>query len=234
MNKNNVNVYTYILVLLLLLASVTMTHDAKAQCGQTTITQSTSQDINGGFTCGAIPVAYFRAFELSTFGINDDFNVCAVEVGVFGGSNPIPQPLTVNLYTSNPAFPDGALTQIGTTDYELNDGFGIVSIPVSGNAPAGSELVVEIFSPNGNDFIIGINGSPETGESYIQSTPCGFPQITPTEDAGGPFAHYVMNVVGTESPARSVPTLSEWGLIAMAGILALAGLIVIKRRKVTA
>jgi len=32
----------------------------------------------------------------------------------------------------------------------------------------------------------------------------------------------------------SVPTLSEWGLIAMAGILCVAGYIVIRRRKVTA
>jgi len=35
-------------------------------------------------------------------------------------------------------------------------------------------------------------------------------------------------------PQRDVPTLSEWGLIAMAGILGIAGLIVIRRRKVTA
>ncbi len=32
----------------------------------------------------------------------------------------------------------------------------------------------------------------------------------------------------------NVPTLSEWGLIAMAGILGLVGFMVIRRRKVTA
>jgi hypothetical protein len=32
----------------------------------------------------------------------------------------------------------------------------------------------------------------------------------------------------------NVPTLSEWGMIAMAGILRIAGFIVIRRRKVTA
>ena len=37
-----------------------------------------------------------------------------------------------------------------------------------------------------------------------------------------------------DSEARSVPTLSEWGLIAMAGVLGLVGFIVIHRRKVTA
>ncbi len=33
---------------------------------------------------------------------------------------------------------------------------------------------------------------------------------------------------------RNVPTISEWGLITMAGILGLVGFIVIRRRKVTA
>lgn len=33
---------------------------------------------------------------------------------------------------------------------------------------------------------------------------------------------------------RNVPTLSEWGLIAMAGILGIVGFMVIRRRKVTA
>ena len=33
---------------------------------------------------------------------------------------------------------------------------------------------------------------------------------------------------------RSVPTLSEWGLIAMAGILGIVGLLAIHRRKLVA
>lgn len=33
---------------------------------------------------------------------------------------------------------------------------------------------------------------------------------------------------------RNIPTLSEWGMIAMAGILGIAGFIVIRKRKVTA
>ena len=32
----------------------------------------------------------------------------------------------------------------------------------------------------------------------------------------------------------SIPTLSEWGLIAMAGILEILGFMIIRRRKVTA
>jgi len=33
---------------------------------------------------------------------------------------------------------------------------------------------------------------------------------------------------------RNVPTLSEWGLIAMAGVLGIAGLMVMRRRKAAA
>lgn len=37
-----------------------------------------------------------------------------------------------------------------------------------------------------------------------------------------------------DSEARPVPTLSEWGLIAMAGILGIVGFMVIRRRQLTA
>jgi len=33
---------------------------------------------------------------------------------------------------------------------------------------------------------------------------------------------------------RVIPTLSEWGLIAMAGVLGIIGLLAMRRRKVTA
>ncbi|MCH7519670.1 MAG: IPTL-CTERM sorting domain-containing protein [Candidatus Dadabacteria bacterium] len=35
-------------------------------------------------------------------------------------------------------------------------------------------------------------------------------------------------------PPRNIPTLSEWGLIAMAVILGIVGFMVLRRRKVTA
>ena len=41
-------------------------------------------------------------------------------------------------------------------------------------------------------------------------------------------------IVYTNSLSRPIPTLSEWGLIAMAGVLGVVGLLVMRRRKVTA
>jgi hypothetical protein len=40
--------------------------------------------------------------------------------------------------------------------------------------------------------------------------------------------------IGMEPVSRIVPTLSEWGLMAMAGILGLVGFMVIRRRKLNA
>ncbi len=40
--------------------------------------------------------------------------------------------------------------------------------------------------------------------------------------------------IPTGSTADNIPTLSEWGLIAMAGIIGIAGFIVIRRRKASA
>lgn len=41
-------------------------------------------------------------------------------------------------------------------------------------------------------------------------------------------------IVYTPAVSRSIPTLSQWGLIAMAGILGLAGLLIARRRKAAA
>lgn len=42
------------------------------------------------------------------------------------------------------------------------------------------------------------------------------------------------NFINSRITAAPIPTLSEWGLIAMAGILGIVGFMVIRRRKVTA
>jgi hypothetical protein len=36
------------------------------------------------------------------------------------------------------------------------------------------------------------------------------------------------------APPTNVPTLSEWGLVAMAGILGIVGFMIIRRKKATA
>lgn len=223
---------------------------ALAECGNTTLTQSSSQTITvlnsvscniGGFT---LQNSYYRAYVLEDFGITGDFEVCEVLLGVesassFSGT----QPVSVNLYTSDPEFPDGTLTEIGFADIELPDqDLTIVSIPVTATVPAGSQLVVEIFIPDGlaagNSFFIGSNAEPQTGPSYIRAPDCGTPTPETTAAIGVPEMHIVLDVVGNQDQqallADKIPTLSEWGLIAMAGAIGITGFIFIRRKKETA
>ena len=62
----------------------------------------------------------------------------------------------------------GSLTQIGITNTTVADqSLTIVNIPVTGSAPPGSQLVVEVLTPDGtaagNLFFIGSNAAAETG-----------------------------------------------------------------------
>ncbi len=180
--------------------------------------------------------SYWRAFDLNAFGITSNFDVESVEIGIEdatsggaagtlqppnisksvakkpggqpqGGSG---QPLTVNLYTSSMPFPTGfpgSLTMIGTTSITVADqALTIITIPVTGTALAGSELVVEIFTPNGqaagNLFFIGSNAAGQTGPSYLNAAACGITTPTPTESIGFPNMHIVMNVNG----CQQIPT----------------------------
>ena len=121
------------------------------------------------------------------------------------------QPITVNLYTSNQPFPSGfpgSLTLIGTSATTVADAsLALVNFLVAGNAPAGSQLVVEIFTPNGsgagNSFFIGSNADPETNPSYLSAADCGVTTPTTTASIGFPDMHIVMHVFGTEATTLS-------------------------------
>ncbi len=179
-----------------------------APCGTVTLTESTSQAITAlnSVSCnngvGHTDNSYFRAFNLASFG-QGDFNVCSVEVGVeeassAGGS----QPITINLYTvASGTFPGGALTPIGTSSTTVADqSLTIVDFPVAGFAAGTLDLVVEVFTPDGeaagNLFFIGSNASAETAPSYLQAADCGVTTPMTTAAIGFPNMHIVMNVHG--------------------------------------
>jgi len=184
--------------------------------------------------------SYYRAFTLSSFGITNQFDIASVDVGVelanAGGTIPPPgaapgistkgtkvgvgapgatsQPITIKLYTSSMPFPTGfpgSLTQIGITNTTVNDtSLSIVNIPVTGSAPAGSQLVVEVLTPDGtaagNSFFIGSNTAAETGPSYLRAPGCGVTNPTTTAAIGFPNMHIVMNVNGCQQVAGGGPS----------------------------
>jgi hypothetical protein len=198
-------------------ASLAAQSVAPVDCGPTTLTQSTSQTITplNSAKCDDNVTHYtkqgssWRALSLTTMGVQGAFAVCSVQFGVEtatanqadGGGGT--QPVTVRLYTSDPAFPGGTLTQIASTDLAVADTTAsVVNTAISATVPANSQLVVEIFSPDGtalgNTFIIGSNAETETGTSYISFPDCETPDPTPTADRGYPNMHIVMNVIGQE------------------------------------
>ena len=114
------------------------------------------------------------------------------------------QSVTVNIFTSSMPFPagfPGSLTMIGTATVNVADQSGtILNIPITGTASAGSELVVEVFTPDGtgagNLFFIGSNTAAETGPSYLRAADCGVNTPTTTAALGFPNMHIVLNVNG--------------------------------------
>jgi hypothetical protein len=82
----------------------------------------------------------------------------------------------------------------------------LFQIPVTGTAPAGSELVVEISIPDAtggenHTFFLGANNLGQTADSWLSSTSCAIPgppaglPVT-TQSIGFPDAMWVMSVTG--------------------------------------
>src|SRR5204863_6864741 len=81
----------------------------------------------------------------------------------------------------------------------------IVTTPLTATVPAGtSELVMELFTPNGANgqhlFYVGANTAPETGFSYW-----GCPATSPPERTS---VHFVFNVYGSCTPQTPTPSPS--------------------------
>ena len=179
--------------------------------GLVTITHSTSQSIIAlnSVSCNAGGLhtnnSYMRVFDLAAFGLPNGLDVTEVEFGIeqaLGATGS--QPVTVNLYVKTvPANPltFANLTPIGTASTNVTDQAAtILAVPVAGSAGAGSILVVEVFTPEGqtagNSFFIGSNNLGQTAPSYLAAADCGVPEPTDTAAIGFPGMHIVMNVTG--------------------------------------
>ena len=159
---------------------------------------------------------------MGTFVGGQQYDVTSVSFGVeeatgAGGT----QPVTVRLYTNaGGAFPAGTRTQIATTTIQVLDSASgtVLSVPLVATVPAGtSELVMEVFTPNGqatgNFFFIGSNTAAETGPSYLSAADCGIANPTDTATIGFPDMNIVFNVqgscpAGTPPPASATPSVS--------------------------
>jgi hypothetical protein len=159
---------------------------------------------------------YLRHFTLDDFGIVGDLDVTSVSFGVESLSG-ASQTLTVNLYTM--ADPDGLLGYdnfrlIGTAATIVGrQVMTMVEVPVTGTAPAGSTLVVEVAAPDmaRAGFFIGAHPSGQTAPSYLRAEACGIPEPASTAALGVPGMQILMTVTGvTEQPGCDVPAGTPW------------------------
>jgi hypothetical protein len=183
-----------------------------------TITHSQSQAVTSGnsVSCNLSNIhaanAYLREFNLTSFGITGPFDVSSVEFGVESANagSGTSQPIRVRLYRKiNPA---GALvyanlSAVTTANVSIPDqGLSRYTAPIAGTLPAGSVLVVEVFTPSGtadgNSFFIGSNSAGQTAPSYLAAAECGVPEPVSVATIGYPNMHIVMNVTGMASLAQ--------------------------------
>ncbi|NJD56879.1 MAG: fibronectin type III domain-containing protein, partial [Nitrospirae bacterium] len=205
--------------------------NAPGTCGSITMTHSVSQSIVSGnsIACNSGGIhtdnSYWRTFTLSDFGVLGDMSVCSVEIGVEQATAPSgSQPLTIRLYTSSQPFPagyPGSLTLIGSVDTTVANGTAltVIDVPVTAAVPAGSELVVEVFTPNGqaagNSFFIGSNSSGQSSPSYISAGDCGVTAPTDVAALGFPNVHIVKNVKASAGAITNIaPVVSGVGVSA--------------------
>lgn len=188
--------------------------DAASSGTPITITQSLSQTIlsTNSVSCnsetsGHSDNSYFRVFTLTDEGIDSQFDVTSVEVGIedavsgTGGQ----QPAFVYLYTLSGAPLTANLTEIGSASVSVSDqSLSTIDVNVTGTVPAGGTLAVEFYTPNGQDdghfLFVGSNDDGETGPTYMVAADCGVADMTTTTDIGFPEMQWVLNVTGIYYP----------------------------------
>lgn len=127
----------------------------------------------------------------------------------------------------------GNSSGLGFTVAEFDDAnaVGIEFLVSNPGAPVNNVVSVDVFGP-GNVFL-GSTGIPvdSTSVRFVGVTSA----VTPIEriELNAPMnAQYISSLTFGQCDAfpKNVPTMSEWALIATAGILAIVALIVIRRR----
>lgn len=175
------------------------------------LTQSNSQDIvaANSVSCNNgldhTDNSYYRVFDLGALGIDGDFSVTQVEVGIeLATSSTGTQPVQVKLYELSGAFTTANLLSLGSANGSVPDtAETIQAFSVSGTATASSKLVVELFTPTGvgNLLYVGSNNLGETDPSYLRAIDCGINEPATCSSIGFPDMHIVMNVHGTYAKA---------------------------------
>jgi len=124
-----------------------------------------------------------------------------------------------SLYTLNRN--TGASTLVGTMDTS-----GVTTGPLGVGGLAFHPITQQLFASANNG-----NTGPGDTDSYLLTVDESVP---PSFNVQGQTVDCFDGIVFGEAAPNNVPTLSEWGLIAMASLLGIVGFMVMRRKKVTA
>lgn len=147
-------------------------------------------------------------FDLSGFGITSAYTVSKISIGIeiatagAGGT----QPATARIHTLSGALTLANLTQVGSVSTTVADtAVGVViDIPVTAVVPAGSTMVAEFLTPDGqtagHSLFVGSNTLGQTGPTYLWAPDCGATDPTDIATLGFPDMHMILTVTGTHIP----------------------------------
>ncbi len=183
------------------------------------LSQTTSMAIgsNNSIACGnndgtTAENSWYRVFRLADAGITGGLRINSVTFGVQEALGMPTVQVKVGTYAGtvqpSPTQLDTALiTPIASASFTVpnttNTATRTVTVPITANVPALSQLVVEIAAPDLNGqskyFYLGGNNGGESKPAYLRAPTgaCATPQPKTTSSLGFPDAHLVITVDGT-------------------------------------
>ncbi|MBA3459453.1 MAG: hypothetical protein H0T46_05805 [Deltaproteobacteria bacterium] len=184
-----------------------------------TLTQNTGTSIgsNNSIACGnpdgtTAENSWYRVFRLADHGVVGGLRVTAVSFGVQEALGLPNVQIKIGTYSGNlvppPAQLDtGLITPLTSATFAVpntaNTAPTSVTVPITANVPALSQMIVEIFSPDMNGtskyFYLGGNATGESKPGYLRAPTgaCATPQPRSTTALGFPTSHLFITVAGT-------------------------------------
>ena len=176
----------------------------------TTIGSASSVACGNNTTGDTRENSWYRVFKLADHNIVGGLRVTAVTFGVQEASGSPQVQVKIGTYSGNitppPATLDtGLITPLNAATFTVPNTVATaattVTVPITANVPALSQMIVEVFSPDFNNmgryFYLGGNGGGESRPGYLRAPTCLETQPKTTTALGFPTSHLVITVAGT-------------------------------------
>ncbi len=154
--------------------------------------------------------SYYRIFTLTDFGIATKFHVAQVSFAVQqatagGGAAQQAAQVKVGTYDVAPVGQTLDLTKvtpINSANIQIPNGSAtVVNTPITGDIPAGTNLIVELALPDGlaagNVFLIGSNNNGESKPGYFRAPDCQISSPTTSTSVAAGLGIATPNIILT-------------------------------------